>query len=215
MRKGEPGYPLVGSMHKFSDGYGIGARYLTSRNQPTFPATIPQHRHVPPPEEFLIKSTCTKLIQDDDRALRRNADQIDSTQYEHNTLRQADSKATISLYDVDKSFQNTKNPIPLSHRSQSNNTAREFTARPDDTLTSREKSKYLSTLSHLDGAFDKFSQRDLLAASLPARAEVEQRRCVITNYHCAQTSGDWGRSLRRGRGSGAPAATAGGGGDER
>lgn len=55
---------------------GMGARYLTSRNQPTFPATIPQYRHVPPPEEFLIKSTCTKLIQDDDRALRRNADQI-------------------------------------------------------------------------------------------------------------------------------------------
>ena len=53
--------------------------------------------------------------------------------------------------------------------------------------------KYLSTLSHLDGAFDKFSQRDLVAASLPARAEVEQRRCVITNHHCAQKSGDWGR----------------------
>ena len=45
----------------------------------------------------------------------------------------------MSLNDVDKSFQEIKAPIPLSYRSQSNNTARGYTARPEDTLTSREK----------------------------------------------------------------------------
>ena len=75
-------------------------------------------------------------------------------QNQQSTLRQADSRATASLYDVDKSFQESKDPIPLSYRSQSNTTARGFTARQDETLTSREKSKisrlhtYIHTYIH-------------------------------------------------------------------
>ena len=91
--------PLVGSCHKYSDGYGMilmqrnfcdkaviynlfsqtagyGQRYLTSRNLLTLPCSVPIIRHPPPTERYLRVTSSTQLIGSDGRAERRNADQI-------------------------------------------------------------------------------------------------------------------------------------------
>lgn len=82
-------------MHQLTDGYGfflaqsiilfcllgfilsgIGARFLTARNQPTAPASIPQYRHVPLTDRFVNGMKSTVQIHTDERSLHRNADQI-------------------------------------------------------------------------------------------------------------------------------------------
>ena len=226
---------------------GVGARYLTSRNQQTLPANIPQFRHAPLTERFLKATTSTKLIQDDDRSLRRNADQIvkltsgDYGKYlidtessvvrlnmkasrpmEHfsldpspNLYRTVDPKATMPLNEFDKSFRIDKDPILLEKKNQetARSTARQTTGRTEE--SARGENKYISTLNNLDGAFNKFSRRDLLAASLPLRAEQELRWCAISNHRCAQQSESWGRSLRKERVIGSPSAGGAISGEER
>lgn len=87
--------PFTGSMHKFSDGYGMnfffnyrfilsftiitigyGVRYLTSRNQPTVPSSVPMIRHEPLSDRYLRVTSCTKIISNDFQSQKRNADQI-------------------------------------------------------------------------------------------------------------------------------------------
>lgn len=49
---------------------------MTSRNTLTLPCSVPIIRHPPPTERFLRVTSPTKLIGDDHRAEKRNADQI-------------------------------------------------------------------------------------------------------------------------------------------
>jgi len=68
--------PLVGSMHKYSDGYGYGQRYPTSRNQCTLPVSIPIYRHLPLTERYLNHTKSSPQILLGDKADKRQADQI-------------------------------------------------------------------------------------------------------------------------------------------
>jgi hypothetical protein len=46
---------LLGSVHKYSNGYGYGARVPTSRNIPTQPSSVPQYRYPPVSERTLAQ----------------------------------------------------------------------------------------------------------------------------------------------------------------
>lgn len=59
-----------------SNGYGNGVRVLTHRNQMTLPPSVPAYRHLPDTARFKADTTCKVLTHNDDRAQRRNADQI-------------------------------------------------------------------------------------------------------------------------------------------
>lgn len=55
---------------------GYGQRYLTSRNAPTLPCSVPVLRHPPLSDRYNRVTAPTRLIGTDARAERRNADQI-------------------------------------------------------------------------------------------------------------------------------------------
>jgi hypothetical protein len=87
-------------------------------------------------------------------------------------------------------------------------TARQETGRSDtshtinfnnSSMNNSNSNLYISTLNNLDGAFDRRSQKDLLAASLPPKAEQQLRWVAIGNHKCAQQSEGWAGSLRRER----------------
>jgi len=236
---------------------------LTSRNQQTLPASIPQFRHSPPTERFLQTTTCTKLVRNDEAGIRRNADQIvrqtsgeygkyliepDSSAIRLNMTASRPSQATFSLekplsintnqthsnpYNATSRIpkepilleQNPRGSIRTARSAYGNTSARQDTARSDASNSiifkntsnndpfsnsnnntnnmnsnnnlNNSSNLYLSTLSHLDGAFDRRSQRDLFAASLPPKAEQQLRWVAIGNHKCAQQSEGWAGSLRR------------------
>mmetsp|Transcript_3141 Transcript_3141/g.4906 ORF Transcript_3141/g.4906 Transcript_3141/m.4906 type:complete len:259 (+) Transcript_3141:53-829(+) len=89
--------PLVGSCHKFSDGYGYGKRYLTSRNQITVPHSVPEFRYPAPTERYQRVTSSTKLVHNDNRAQLRNVHSI-----------QLQTSGEVGRYLLDPRFEGEK-----------------------------------------------------------------------------------------------------------
>eukprot|EP01038_Epipyxis_sp_PR26KG_P011341 gene11341-15206_t len=70
-------HDMVGSMHKYSDGYGYGARMITARNSPTLPRSIPKQQRPPDSERFIMQTKPKPLPRaDDEKGMKRNAEAI-------------------------------------------------------------------------------------------------------------------------------------------
>lgn len=235
--------PLVGSCHKFSDGYGLfrvvynvkhlqlpilhfidylagyGQRYLTSRNQPTLPRSVPLQRHPPKSERFLRATTSTQQIGTDARAERRNADQIRmqtsgeigsfyiDAESEAVKLGKTLLKPPPPRYSVDKGqeTQTEFKSAPTTNRSMpssrtdlaSARSGRDSARYEHPNNNSSSGGLYMSTLQNLDQTFSKSDRRDLFAASMPGKSAQELVWCAANNSRGAQQSKGWAQRLRK------------------
>lgn len=146
MSKRPEGYPFDGSIHQLSAGYGRGIRYLTSRNLPTLPASVPQFRHVPDTPNFLSGTTNSKLIGSDERSLLRNAHNIvNLTSGEYGRfLLESETKSVRLNQSTHRQINYSgtwtgKNPNPASQVEQrETNIYQSFKSDVDDDITTKD-----------------------------------------------------------------------------
>lgn len=204
---------------------GYGQRYLTSRNQPTLPRSVPLQRHPPKSDRFLRVTSSTHQIGTDARAERRNADQI-----------RMQTSGEIGSFYIDADSEAVKlgktllKPPPARHLLDKGNEIRtEFNSAPvtnrsiptsrtdlDSARTGRSSARYeyqssfnntssgggspslyMNTLQTLDKTFSKAERRDLFAASMPGRSAQELVWCAANNSRGAQQSKGWAQKLRK------------------
>jgi hypothetical protein len=135
---------LAGSIHMLSNGYGNGVRVLTHRNQMTVPASVPAYRHLPDTARFKADTTCKVLTHFDDRAQKRNADQISkqtSGEYGQYLIQDHTRSEKLNLGRSTHQFneKSGKFNFPVSSARSEQSTAR--TARSAGGSTSRSESK--------------------------------------------------------------------------
>lgn len=204
---------------------GYGQRYLTSRNQPTLPRSVPLQRHPPKSDRFLRVTSSTHQIGTDARAERRNADQI-----------RMQTSGEIGSFYIDAESEAVKlgktllKPPPARYSSEKANEAQaEFRSAPatnrsipssrtdlDSARTGRDSARheyqssfnsntasagspslYMNTLQKLDQSFSRSDRRDLFAASMPGRSAQELVWCASNNNRGAQQSKGWAQKLRK------------------
>lgn len=209
---------LIGSGHKYSMGYGYGARVPTTRNLPTLPASIPQYRYPPVSErsENLFRSRPMGLTGC--TADKRHADQIVyQTSGEWGKFLTNNDNADVRLKPVPATLalkkQNNHNNIiasqGLSKVNNNNNTYRESmnSSRYDfndskEIKTHRDdinkgKSVYHDTLKNIDfKAFPKHAKYNLIASIQPPVTLSEYRGVATTNQLGYKNCLGWSGQLR-------------------
>ncbi|KAJ1436822.1 hypothetical protein B484DRAFT_393043 [Ochromonadaceae sp. CCMP2298] len=218
----QKGSPLVGSCHKFSDGYGYGQRYLTARNHCTVPSSVPEYRHPPPTERFLRVTSSTVKVGLDDRSMRRNVDAIQrqtsgevgrylldpAHEGERLALRMRQPHANLGKKYVDspqRSRAGTISPLASPPRTERMDTGRSTGSAREDpragmpTVRSPEGPlTFRSTFKALDKSFSNVNRRDIFAAgNAPARPPQELVWCAANNNRGAETSKAWAAQLRK------------------
>lgn len=202
---------------------GYGQRYLTSRNQPTLPRSVPLQRHPPPSDRFARVTSSTQLIGTDARAERRNADQIrNQTSGEigrfyidseseavklGKTLLKPPPPQPDNLYEIQSGIQSalpTNRSLPSSRYGADSARTGRSTSRSDYGNSSRDNfytttssNKYMTTLQTLDRTFSNSDRRDLFAASMPGRSAQELVWCAANNNRGALQSKGWAQRLRK------------------
>lgn len=218
--------PMVGSIHIYSDGYGYGARYPTSRNQMTLPANVPKYRRPPDTERFMQGCTSTIRVKTDDRAMKRYADQVvhqtsgEIGQHylgftpENVRTHMKPLNSTTSLGGSKVKDYSYANDIPsnsyVAHTDRSSegwmSTRSNVTDAPSTQRSNLNSArdgfydtgnKYLNTLNSLDKTFGRRAKKDLYTASLPTRSAQELVFCATSNQHSALQSKAWQLKLRR------------------
>lgn len=194
-------------------------RYPTERNRMTVPANVPKYRHLPDTQEYLKGCSSTKLIKEDDKALRRNTDAIvfqtsgDYGQHylgiETKTLRlqrkgispaqtmmtrtmeQRQRKVEFEPQTTQQSARSDISGSLLTDRSSIQSFREEFNNKNINSET------YTKTLNNLDKAFDRRAKKDLVAATLPKKSTQELVWCGTSNEHNALQSKPWADYLRK------------------
>lgn len=207
---------LVGSIHRYDDGYGNGCRWPTSRNAQSLPASVPQFRHPPDSERYLNGIKSKVQIKSDEASLKRNAEQVvfqtsgeigkflidydEGTKLNMQPLRRYKPQVVHKTCQDSSIIRQTAREVGTSRNNtarteQSNNSISFCSSGNYGGTTSQET--YLETLNKLDKAFDKWNRRDLFAASLPAKQEHEQRWTATSNHQSSLQSKHWAEKLRR------------------
>eukprot|EP01039_Chlorochromonas_danica_P007947 gene7947-8767_t len=175
---GEPN-PMVGSLHKFSDGYGYGARYPTERNRVNVPASIPKYRHPPDSERFLAGTRSVVRAQRDDRSLRRNAEQL---------FYQTSGEVGSYYYGVEPEFMHlNRKPLEATTRRGHDLFSANKTAGPpaeSAATTISKDSPWASSRSNQSARFSDYSMEKRSAYSTPR----SQRQ---GNEHVTQEKLNW------------------------
>jgi hypothetical protein len=204
---------------------GYGARCPTFRNQMTLPANVPKYRMPPDTDRFLAGARSTVRVKHDDRAMKRQAEQmVRLTSGEigsHYLNKRADyvrlNSKPLEFFEGSKGCSGikTKSDNPASRgngdmiksaRSDGwNSTRSDFTDRSFNPSASsayleglsQSQNKYMYTLQNLDSGFGRNARRDLITASLPQRPTQELVWAATTIQHSALQSKQWSSKLRR------------------
>lgn len=215
--------PYRYDLHICQSFIGYGQRYLTSRNQPTLPRSVPLQRHPPPSDRFSRVTSSTQLIGTDARAERRNADQIrNQTSGEigrfyidseseavklGKTLLKPPPPRADNMHEMQSGFHSalpTNRSLPSSRYDVESARTGRSTSRSDYGNGGRDylgppssTNKYTHTLQTLDRTFSNSDRRDLFAASMPGRSAQELVWCAANNNRGALQSKGWAQRLRK------------------
>ena len=183
-------------------------------------------RHPPPTARYMRVTSSTQLIHNDDKALKRNADQIRlQTSGEigrfYVDARTKSDRLNRSGNMVSEEYGRPSTSNPLSSNSRHLNhdyshqkvssdarnssvilgdSPRLITSsrcnRPSTVGGNLTSSSLMGTLKTLDRTFGNNNRRDIVAASKPERADVELVWTVTSNHRAAMQSNPWADKLR-------------------
>eukprot|EP01040_Poterioochromonas_malhamensis_P000058 gene58-62_t len=215
--------PMLGSVHVYSDGYGYGARYPTSRNTMTLPANVPKQRRPPDTDRFLKGIRSTQRVKMDEGAMKKHAEQIamlTSGEIGLHYLGRESSAVRLNMKPIDPPPEKKKEapanlPSSQSVLDQTSNASQTgwmsnrsnfsdggYSHRSHSLASFREglsesQNKYTYTLNNLDSTFGRNAKKDLITASLPPRPAQELVWCATTIQHNALQSKGWSLKLRK------------------
>ena len=213
-----PGVPfLVGSVHKFSPGYGYGVRMPTVRNEPTLPASVPKYRYPPMTTREENMSKSMTLDVSGPKAIQRNKDQMmfqTSGDYgsflftplnrpETTQSNRRSSSTSSSARSLCGSLQPSSSDRSLTvdvRKSSRKADGSEHMFSPINTSGVRSDPATISQYRKKDplvGAFSRQSAYDLLASRTRARESTNQGHFhALGNKTAAGYSRDWQLGLR-------------------
>lgn len=188
------------------------------------PASIPQFRHPPDPEHFVVGTKSTQLIRGDDRSKIRNAQQLmyqTSGEIGHHYFGLPTPAMKLKMQPLQGS---NRSPVPSNSTAMNasdtsmniqspttSRSARLTSSRRDDNVYTQsnpfiqsfvdtrspiDSARLKSTLNSLDKSFDRRARSDLIAAVQPSSPQGGNWSAA-TNYKEFQNSKQWILKLRQ------------------